>query len=193
MSNIIRLHSNHRNNNEWLHMSNGGTAAFLSILALSGSRLAKEEKEKELILWFVEQDDTVKGRGCNGFDICEMPWEYENFERERKFILKVIEAAKEKYGWESLNYEPNEEFMFTYLDTFKRLINDFEKQYIDKNRYTNWLKERETPQFCLPEGFPYCDERDKKLGLEAIKEYDELILQFKQYLNKEIYDKWVIK
>ncbi|AEV69934.1 hypothetical protein [Acetivibrio clariflavus] len=156
MSTSFRMHSKHNNPDEWLCMSNGGTAVFLSVLVLSGSRLAQEKKEKELIIWISEHDDTVRGRGCNGFDIEDIPWDFNNFERERSFILKVIEGAREKLGWETLHYEPNEAFVFSYLDTFKNLIINFDPVYIDKEAYRCWKEEGNDPRFAIPEGFTKC-------------------------------------
>lgn len=150
------MHSKHNNPDEWLCMSNGGTAVFLSVLVLSGSRLAQEKKEKELIIWISEHDDTVRGRGCNGFDIEDIPWDFNNFERERSFILKVIEGAREKLGWETLHYELNEAFVFSYLDTFKNLIINFDPVYIDKEAYRCWKEEGNDPRFAIPEGFTKC-------------------------------------
>jgi hypothetical protein len=150
------MHSEHNNTDEWLSMSNGGTAVFLSALVLSGSRLAIEEKEKELIIWISEHDDTVRGRGCNEFDICDIPWDFENFEKERSFIIKVIEGAKEKLGWETLDYKPNESFIFSYLDTFMSLIMNFNPIYIDKEAYHSWKEESNDPRFTIPDGFAKC-------------------------------------
>ncbi len=150
------MHSDHNNSDEWLSMSNGGTAVFLSALVLSGSRLAKKKKEKELIVWISEHDDTVRGRGCNEFDISEIPWDFDNFEKERGFIINVIDGVKNKLGWETLDYKPNESLVFTYLDTFKRLLMNFKSEYIDKKAYHSWKEENKDPRVAIPEGFPKC-------------------------------------
>ncbi len=150
------MHSKHNNPDEWLIMSNGGTAVFLTVLVLSGSRLAQEKKEKELIIWISDHDDTVRGRGCNSFDIEEIPWDFNDFEGEKSFILKVIDGAREKLGWETLDYEPNEAFVYSYLDIFERLIMNFDPVYIDKEAYHCWKEEGREPMYAIPEGFPKC-------------------------------------
>lgn len=125
MSNHFRLHSNHSNTDEWLSISNGGTTVFLTVLGLSGSRIAITDKEKELLIWIIEHDQTVYGLGNAGFDIAEMPWDCMNYEDERRFIIKVINSAKQKIGWETLAYQPSEDRIFSYLDSFQRLISCF--------------------------------------------------------------------
>ena len=191
MSTTFMMHPEHDNPDEWLHMSNGLTAMFLFVLALSGSRLAKDDKEKELIIWIIEHDDTVYGRGCNAFDISEMPWDVNNFEKERDFIFKVIEGAKEKLGWESIEdtFKPREDWVFSSLDTFYKLVKNFDKKYIDKEAYTEW--KYFVPGFRLPDGYPDCREENRILGLRTLKKYDDLILEFEQLLDQEEYREWV--
>ena len=191
MSVFICLNHEHKNVEECLGMSNGGMAVFLSVIVLSGSRLAIEKKEKEMIQWFSEQDDTVRGRGCNGFDICDMPWEKETFEKEREFLLKVVDGAKEKIGWDVLNYQPNENFVFNYLEGFKTLLLNFRQEYIVENGYSLWLEDNKTLQFYVPKDYPNCDEKSKEFELETIKSFEEMVLRFKKYLEEDRYDYWV--
>jgi hypothetical protein len=174
-------------------MSNGGMAVFLSVIVLSGSRIAIEKKEKEMIQWFSEQDDTIRGRGCNGFDICDMPWEKENFEKERAFLLKVIAGAKEKLGWNTLSYEPNEDIIFGYLEKFKTLLVNFDKEHIVDDTYLMWLEDNKTLKFYVPEDYPNCDEKSKKLVLNMIKSFDDMVLKLKKYIDDDIYDNWAKK
>ncbi len=122
MSNIIGLYKNCEDINEWLGMSNGGTAVFLMVLILSGTAIAQSKKEKELIIWFAEHDRTATGMGNSGFDISDIPWSIDTFDKEKEFILKVIDGAFQKINWEVLDYELNEELIFEYLNTFRELI-----------------------------------------------------------------------
>ncbi|WP_297424481.1 hypothetical protein [Clostridium sp.] len=193
MSVSICLHRDHKNVEEWLGMSNGGMAVFLTVIVLSGSRLAIKKKEKEIIQWFVEQDDTVRGRGCNGFDICDIPWEKETFEKERQFLLKVLDGAKAKLGWEVLSYQPNEDFVFRYLEKFETLLLNFTSEYIDENTYSLWLEDNKILEFLVPKDCSDCDEKSKELALKARHHFEELIIKFKNYIDDDKYDDWAKK
>jgi len=157
MSNTYRLHPEHENINEWLSISNTGTTVLLTVLGLSGSRIAQSSKEKELIIWLVEHDQIVRGFGNVGFDISDIPWSYTNFEYEKEFFIKVIDGAKQKLGWETLDYKPNVEIIFPFLDTLRKMINVFEYYYINKEAYSSWLKESEDQRFSIPKDFPVCE------------------------------------
>ena len=84
MSNIISF------NSDTISMSNGLTDVFISVLVLSGSRLAETVDEKRLIVWFAEKDQSRVGMGTVGFDIREMPWNIERFEESRLFMLNTV-------------------------------------------------------------------------------------------------------
>lgn len=122
MSNIISFDGKVVPNDDSLKMSNGGTDVFINVLALSGAAIATTESEKRLMVYLSEKDQIV-GRGCVGFDIVEMPWVKETFEEDKKFIIEVINEARNRIGWEKLDYNPNEEFVSYYLDMFENLIN----------------------------------------------------------------------
>ena len=121
MSNIISFDSKAAYDDDSLVISNGGTDVFINILALSGAVIARTESEKRLMVYLSEKDQII-GRGCVGFDIVEMPWDKETFEEDKKFIIQLINGARNKAGWERLDYSPNEELVSYYLDTFENLI-----------------------------------------------------------------------
>ena len=83
MSNIISFDGNVTPDDDSLQMSNGGTDVLISILALSGSVIARTENEKRLMVYLSENDQII-GRGCVGFDIVEMPWEKATFEEDKR-------------------------------------------------------------------------------------------------------------
>lgn len=141
-----------------LVMSNGGTDAFINLLALSGAVIARTESEMRLMVYLSEQDQIV-GRGCVGFDIVEMPWDKETFEEDKKFIIKVVNGAKNRIGWEKLDYSPNEEIVLRYLDTFENLINRMTVDDIREDSLNDWLSKSEAddPVHC---GFPRCDKHN---------------------------------
>ncbi|MDE7361653.1 MAG: hypothetical protein K2N38_06950 [Oscillospiraceae bacterium] len=150
MSNIISL------NSDGICMSNGLTAVFIDVLALVGSRLAQTEDEKRLIVWLAEKDQSVVGIGTVGFDIREMPWNTERFEENKRFMLKVIEAAETGTDWNRLGYQPNEEMIFPALKKFSELISQMTADDVDKNAAKEWLgaAESDDPVLC---GFPKCE------------------------------------
>ena len=141
-----------------LVMSNGGTDVFINILALSGAVIARTESEKRLMVYLSEQDQIV-GRGCVGFDIVEMPWDKETFEEDKKFIIQVVNGARNRIGWEKLDYTPNEEIVFRYLDTFENLINRMTVDDIREDSLNDWLSksEADNPVYC---DFPRCEKHN---------------------------------
>lgn len=160
MANIISLHAEHKKTEEWLSMSNGGTSVFITALVLSGSRIANNQRERELIVWFAEHDQSIVGIGTVGFYISEIPWQKDNFIMEKEFVLRVIEGAFANMGWESLNYEPNEKFVFNYLKIFKKLLIDFNEKYIDETSYIKWIELINNDKCGVPKGFPKCSKHN---------------------------------
>lgn len=149
MSNIISF------NSDTISMSNSLTSVFIDVLTLAGSRLAQTVDEKRLIVWLAEKDQSKVGIGTVGFDICEMPWNTENFEENKCFMLKVIEAAENRTDWEKLDYQPNEEHIFWALKEFAELITQMMAKDVDEKAVREWLDgaEGDDPVLC---GFPKC-------------------------------------
>jgi hypothetical protein len=136
-------------------MSNGGTAVFISAFGLSGSRLAKTEHEKRQITFLLEKDQSVYGLGMIYFDIGDMPWDPDNFENDKKFILSVIDGMKNKSGWETLSFAPNEEFLNNYVQQFEEMILQMTKNDINTGNINKWLKEAAL-NYPADKGFPLC-------------------------------------
>ena len=155
MANIISFNGNITPDDESLQMSNGLTNVFINVLALSGSELAQTESEKSMIVYLSEKDQGIIGIGCVGFDIVEMPWDKETFKEDKKFIISIINGARNKIGWERLNYTPNEGHILRCLDTFENLINRMTADNICESSLNNWLSEADEndPVYC---GFPKC-------------------------------------
>lgn len=107
-----------------LRMSNGRTNVVLSVLALAGSLLAKTHKEKELILWIAEGDQSRRGMGTVGFDLSELPWSLEEkeFIEEKAFLLKAIEAAQKELGWERIGVRTKPDDLRGDLEQIRMLI-----------------------------------------------------------------------
>lgn len=149
-----------------LHMSNIYTSKFINVLCLSGGRLAKTDSQKRLMVFLAEKNQSVCGLGTVGFDIVDMPWDKDSFDEDKVFMLKVIEGAKQKLGWETLDYHPDEEFLFGCLDTFKKLIELMTYDDIIFTSLTEWLEEADEndPVRC---GFPKCKIHDTYLSIHG--------------------------
>jgi hypothetical protein len=139
-----------------LTMSNGGTSVFINAFGLSGSRIAKTEHEKTLITFLLEKDQSALGLGMIYLDIGDMPWDYNNFENDKTFILSVIEGMKNKSGWETLSFTPNEEFLNQYIQQFEEMILQMEKSDINTGNINKWLKESKADD-PANRFFPLCD------------------------------------
>lgn len=152
MGNSIRLDGNDPQKS--FSMSNGGTDAFLNVLLISGSPLAKTISQKRLLVWLAEKDQIVS-RGNSGFDIIDMPWNIDTFDEDKAFLITVISAAFEHKNWELLDYSPNNEIVDSYLEQFKSLVTAVTPQIINKAALHDWLidKDNDDPVNC---GFPEC-------------------------------------
>lgn len=106
----------------YLKMSNGATAVFITIIGLSGSRLAKTESEKKMIVWLNQHDQSCCGLGNVGFDLTEMPWRQGEFAQLKDFLHRAIEGAAQENGWATLGYDPNKELLLPRLDTMKQML-----------------------------------------------------------------------
>ncbi|AJS58989.1 hypothetical protein [Paenibacillus sp. IHBB 10380] len=146
---------------EALHMSNGLTSVFIEVLAMSGSILANTNREKEIIIWLAQRDQSVVGIGTVGFQIDDMPWTLDTFDRERKFMMRTISGAMDGLGWERLSYEPHKERIIECLNQFRLMINAFDKESIDLNIYLEWSEiEEDDDRSTIPIGYPKCEKHD---------------------------------
>ncbi|WP_282936872.1 hypothetical protein [Paenibacillus sp. RC67] len=116
-----------------IKMSNGLTSVFIEVLVISGSILAEADREKEIVIWFAQQDQSVVGSGTVGFDIDDIPWTIENFESEKEFMIRAISNAIAGLGWERLSYEPRKDWIIECLEQFKLMINVFDETNININ------------------------------------------------------------
>ena len=147
-----------------LHMPNGGAAVLVNILCLSGGRLAETESQKRMMVYIAEQNQNERGLGNIVLDIDRLPWDREHFAEDKAFMLRVIEGARQKFGWETLDYTPNEEFAMSYLDDFQKLIERMTEADIKDEYMTQWLNECEPdqPPKC---GFPLCEKHHAYISL----------------------------
>lgn len=162
MANIISLDSI----NEYISMSNGLTSVFIDVLGLSGTHLAKIDAEKRMIVWLLEKDQSAAGGGSVGFDISEMPWDDTAFEDIKRFLLDVIEGARQRDRWNFLDYQPDEALLFPCLDKFYRLISAMDTSMLNQEAIQNWLCDTmevpDDPNMC---GYPRCKKHSVLLSV----------------------------
>ena len=149
-----------------LNMSNGGTSMFINVLCLSGGRIAETESQKRFMVFLAEKNQNVCGIGTVGFDIVDMPWDRNSFDDDKTFMLRVIEGARHKLGWETLGYVPNEAFVAEYLDKFQKLVECMTAENILEGSLSEWLSEAEEndPVRC---GFPKCKIHDAYISIHG--------------------------
>jgi hypothetical protein len=155
MANFISFCDND-DNSESFTMSNGATSVFISVLVISGSLIAKTEREKELIIWLAEHDQSIRGVGTVGFSIDDLPWTKNGFKNEKSFLLEVIKVSQLKIGWNILEYKLNEEHIFLFLDNFNKMISKFNEDCINEEKYTEWIKLWDDPEMGMPIKFSKC-------------------------------------
>lgn len=135
---------------KYLSMQNGLTSVVLSLLALSGSALASNEREKDLIVWLASHDQAIFGRGVVGFDLSEIPWTVEQFEAEKSFLLKVIGRAKSQQDWARLTYKPREDWVINALDKLYQMVAHLSEKDIDLQAALSWQAEKPTERIVCP-------------------------------------------
>lgn len=158
MANYISFNDNASFDDDSVKMSNGGTDVLINVLALSGSELAETDSEKRLIVYLSERDQIIR-LGVVGFCITDMPWDKDTFSRDKEFIIKVIDGARNRLGWEKLGYEPNVEIVSRYLDSFEGLINRMTMDDIKENALREWLLKADAND-PVYKGFPRCEKHN---------------------------------
>ncbi len=142
-----------------IQLSNGLTSVFIDVLTLSGSKLAQNDDEKRLIVWLAEKDQSAVGIGTVGFDISEMPWNIKRFDECKRFMMKTIEAAENRTGWDKLDYQPSEELLFPNLKKFAEMIGKLTVNDVYPNALEDWRNSAENDDPIL-NGFPKCPKHE---------------------------------
>ncbi|WNF27168.1 hypothetical protein RI138_10130 [Streptomyces sp. C11-1] len=109
-----------------LEMTNGGTAAFVDVLMLAVSTMAREPWDFRFAALLTLQDQNVVGRGAVGFDLAELDWGDTPQERAaaKDFLLRVLDLALSRHRWEELAYEaPRAE---GHLRTYRAMVEAFD-------------------------------------------------------------------
>lgn len=137
-------------------MSNGLTSVFISVLGLSGSAIATEDYQKDLILFLLEKDQSAVGIGTIYFDITEMPWIKEYFNLQKSFMLQVINRIKSKIDWHLLDYTPND-MVIDSLDKFKNMFENLSIEDIDSEKINTWLSDTLNERKSWIQKYPKCE------------------------------------
>lgn len=166
-----------------LVMSNGLTDIFIDILIISGSNLAERESEKRLIAFLAEKQQSITGIGTVGFEVVCMPWDKRSFLSDKHFLFDTIRSAREKNGWEILNYEPDPEHVSYSLDGFEALVKRMKSDDVNEKYLEEWLSDRKTGDPVLEGcrkcpthgavmsffGCKFCNDCGGEYGFKAIK------------------------
>ncbi len=147
MSNIIT--NNRFNKNDYIKISNGATDVLIDVLVLSGTSLAQTRWQKESVIFLSLNDQEIRGQGCVGFDISDLGWELDNFEKQLKFLLKVIDSALKKTNWEMLKYKPDEKKVFHNLRRLEEMIINYTVELVKQHDIQTWNKEFNEIEFKL--------------------------------------------
>ena len=147
MSNIISYDA--KPNLESVQMNNGLTSVFVSVLALAASDLARTDEQRLWAAWIASIDQGIFGGGVVGFDLSQMPWKVASLEADKDFWWQVIVAAKQKIGWERLDYQPHEDWVVSSLDKFGVLIQAFEAAHINPDETRDWTYDARPATFAL--------------------------------------------
>ena len=138
MSNTFRL-TGKSDDKDYFRLSNAASDEMIHALVAAGSALAETEREKQLIVWLGTQHTNICGMGNVGFDIVEMPWTKDGFESEKAFILRCVEAAKNKLWWDRLRYPLDEELVIPWLESFGKLVDKMTAALVNEEELTEWL------------------------------------------------------
>lgn len=111
-------------------MSNGLMAAFVSVLSIAASSLAKTDRDRLMAVWLASHDQGVFGRGVVDFDISEYLWEPASFDQDKEFLLAVIRAARAQHQWSTLDYSPRLDWILECLARFEELVQLFLAEHV---------------------------------------------------------------
>ncbi|QIK63330.1 hypothetical protein G7068_09055 [Leucobacter viscericola] len=138
-----------------LTLANGLTSVFVSLLGLSGTATAADNKERVLVYWLLEQDQSAVGVGTVGFELEDLPFEENEFESQRVFLLSAIDGVIKRIGWDRLSYKPNEDLIFPAMHRFAELVRALRITDLHREEIAEWHEacQADEPMF---RGFPVC-------------------------------------
>lgn len=137
-----------------ISISDLGTEALLNVLVLAASALAETQSQKRLTVWLAERDRKI-GSGAVGFCIANMPWNAATFEEDKRFMVRVADAASQRTGWEKLSNYPKAQHLMPMLGWFRKCFMRLKIEDIDPNNLEAWLDNMDDDDPVL-NGFPKC-------------------------------------
>ncbi len=140
---------------EQIKISDAGTDALIAALVLAGSQLAVSDHQKQLIVWLAEHDRRL-GTGFLGFCIADMPWSPDTFPQDRAFMVRVVDAASEERGWETLGIQPDAMQLRPILGWFRKRFVRFQAEDIAPHARDDWFDDMEDDD-PVRTGFPQCE------------------------------------
>lgn len=145
-----------------ISISDRGAEALFNILVLAASALAETESQKRLTVWLAEHDRNY-GVGNVGFFLADMPWDAASFEADRQFMVRVMDAASQKTGWEVLEYRPNAEHLMPMLGWFRKSFVRLKPEDANPEALENWLGDMDDDDPVF-HGFPRCQQHGAYLA-----------------------------
>lgn len=133
-----------------LSMNNGLMSAFIGVLTIALSSLAKSVNEKRIAVWVASHDQRIFGSGVVDFDVCDVPWSVKTFDADKTFMLQAIQAAASKFEWQKLGYSPREDWVLESLRSFQGLVEHFLVEHVLSHVQWTWQFGEE------PAGFLQC-------------------------------------
>lgn len=125
MGNVITINEG-RPDRLSLAMSNQGTWVFLDLLVKCALSRELTWSQFDLIDFLCERINiNITAPGTVSFDIEEMPWDAGCVCEDKLFMLNLTEMAKDPQMWKTLVYQPEEDIVFPWLDTFAQMIGMF--------------------------------------------------------------------
>lgn len=137
---------------EEIDMSNGLTSVFVCVMSMAISSISTENRQKRIAVCMASKDQAVIGGGMILFDISCFPWSDHNIEEERSFMLRSIDAALAKTGWDRLSYKPREETVNECLQQLRTLITAFSAEHINKDSGDDFRRQQEDFPLCAKHG-----------------------------------------
>lgn len=153
MANIFSFRRNDPPDDQ-VSISDLGTEALLNVLLLAASALAETESQKRLAVWLAEHDCKT-GRANLGFCIANMPWDAATFDEDKRFMVRVTDAASQRTGWEKLGYYPKAQHLMPMLGWFRKCFMRLKAEDTDPKYLEAWLANMDDDDPVL-NGFPRC-------------------------------------
>lgn len=144
--------------------SNGIMDVLLTTIGLSGSYLAEQWYEKDLIVWLMEKDQSVVGLGTVGFDVSEIPWQKSYFQEQKEFLYKTLQCTKKCVGWDTLDYTPNKALLFEKIDVLQKMLEKMVWEDVDYKAIQDWYEACDMTE-PMKNGYPVCEKHEILLSV----------------------------